>query len=379
MEIYLDNSATTSVSKAAAEDVLFMMRECYGNPSSLHKKGLEAQLKLTAAQKQIASALGARADEIFFTSGGTEANNTVMFGVPKTYRRLGNRIITTAFEHSSVYESALELQRQGYDVVFIKPDKNGCINPDDIVNAVDDNTVLVSAMLINNEIGTILPIAKIAAAVKRKNPKTLVHTDAVQAFGKIPVNAEKLKVDFITVTAHKIHGPKGIGALYVRKGVRITPLLYGGEQQKKIRPGTEACELIVGFGTACSEIMRDMKKNETHVQSLRSELLKLCEGCDDIVVNSNPETTSPYIVNISVPAVRSETMLHFLEAKGIYVSSGSACSKGKKSHVLEAMGLKPELIDSALRISFCGYNCLEDVKALTDAVKDGVNTLVHAR
>lgn len=379
MEIYLDNSATTAVSEAAAKEVLSMMTECYANPSSLHKKGLEAQLKLDAAHKQIASSIGARVDEVFFTSGGTEANNTVLFGVPQTYRRLGNRIVTTAFEHSSVYESALELQKRGYDVVFIKPDKNGCIDPKEIVDAVDDKTVLVSAMLVNNEIGSVLPIAKIAAAVKRKNPKTLVHTDAVQAFGKIPVNVSKFKVDFMTITAHKIHGPKGVGALYIKKGVRITPLLYGGEQQRKIRPGTEPAELIVGFGKACEEIMRDMKKNDEHVRSLRDELHTLADSCEHIVINSDPEFTIPYIVNMSVPSMRSETMLHFLESKNIYVSSGSACAKGKKSHVLEAMGLKSELIDSALRISFCAHNTKEDIHALIDAVNEGVRTLVHAR
>lgn len=379
MEIYLDNSATTAVSEAAAKEVLSMMTECYANPSSLHKKGLEAQLKLDAAHKQIASSIGARVDEVFFTSGGTEANNTVLFGVPQTYRRLGNRIVTTAFEHSSVYESALELQKRGYDIVFIKPDKNGFIDPKEIVDAVDDKTVLVSAMLVNNEIGSILPIAKIAAAVKRKNPKTLVHTDAVQAFGKIPVNVTKLKVDFMTITAHKIHGPKGVGALYIKKGVRITPLLYGGEQQRKIRPGTEPAELIVGFGKACEEIMRDMKTNDEHVRSLRDELHALAGSCEHIVINSDPEFTIPYIVNMSVPSMRSETMLHFLESKNIYVSSGSACAKGKKSHVLEAMGLKSELIDSALRISFCAHNTKEDIHALIDAINEGVRTLVHAR
>ncbi len=379
MEIYLDNSATTAVSENAAAHVLSMMTECYGNPSSLHKKGLEAQLKLTAAKKQLASAFGARSDEIFFTSGGTEANNTVIFGVPKAYKRIGNKIVTTAFEHSSVYESALELQKSGYEVVFIKPDKKGNINPQDIVNAVDEQTVLVSVMLINNEIGTVLPVSQIASAVKRKNPKTLVHTDAVQAFGKIPVKADKLKADFITVSAHKIHGPKGVGALYIKKGVRISPLLYGGEQQRKIRPGTESSPLIAGFGAACGDIMKNIRENEAHVLSLRNKLVELISSVPEIELNSDPETATPYILNISVTPIRSETMLHFLESKGIYISSGSACSKGQKSRVLESMGLSSDRIDSALRISFCAENTEDEVKALVAAIKEGLATLVRAR
>lgn len=379
MEIYLDNSATTQVSKNAAEAALSMMTECYGNPSSLHKKGLEAQIKLTAVQKQIAAALNARPDEIFFTSGGTEANNTVLFGVPSAYKRLGNRIVTTAFEHSSVFESAEELEKRGFEVVFIKPDKNGVINPQDVIDAVNDKTVLVSVMLINNEMGAVLPVSRIAAGVKRKNPKTLVHTDAVQAFGKVPVKADKLKVDFITISSHKIHGPKGVGALYVKKGVRVTPLIYGGEQQRRIRPGTEASPLIAGFGAACEDIMRDMKSNEVHVTKLRDKLVELLSQIPEVTLNSDIEITTPYIVNFSVRVMRSETMLHFLESKGIYVSSGSACSKGKKSRVLDSMGLSTERIDSALRISFSAHNTEEDVVALVEAVKEGIATLVHAR
>ncbi len=375
MEVYLDNSATTCVCKEAADKIYEMMTVKYGNPSSLHSKGLEAEHEVENARKIIADNLGVKSEEIYFTSGGTEANNMALFGASEALKRNGNKIITTAIEHSSVIESASELQKQGYEVIFLQSESNGIISEEKLFNAIDKNTILVSMMAVNNETGAIQPFDKVKSIMKKNNCNGLYHCDAVQAFGKIPVRPTKYGIDIVTISSHKIHGAKGTGAIYLSKSTRIIPRMFGGEQQKKIRPGTEAAPLIAGFGKAV-EILPDISNEYKFMQELQSYCIEKISEIDGIHINS-PKNNLPYILNFSVEGIRSETMLHYLETLNIYVSSGSACAKGKKSHVLTALGLSQRLIDSAIRVSFSRYNTKSDIDALADGIKSGVSKLVR--
>lgn len=372
LEHYLDNSATTKVSKAAAQKAFDIMCENYGNASSLHSLGLKAETELEGARKIISKALGCESSEIYFTSGGTEANNTAVFGAAQALKRRGNKIVTSSVEHSSVLESMKELENRGFDVIYLSPDENGIITADKISNAVDDKTILVSIMTANNETGALNDISKIRRIVTSKKSPALIHTDAVQAFGKINIKVKKTDVDLMTITAHKIHGPKGVGALYIKKGKRIVPLHFGGEQEKKIRPGTEALPLIGAFGVAVSEL--EIDKNYEKISELNAYARKKLSQIDGITFNSG-ENALPYIMNISVKGIRSETMLHFLAQNEIYVSSGSACAKGKPSHVLSAMGVSRDSADSALRISFSKYNTKDDIDVLAKYIEQGIQSL----
>lgn len=375
-EHYLDNSATTKVSENAAKEALLMMTTEYGNPSSLHKKGLDAELRLNTAKETIADSLSVDATELYFTSGSTESNNTVVFGVAKAKKRSGKKIVTTAIEHSSVMESCKELEKEGYEVVYLSPDTNGIVPLSAFEQAVDGNTILVAVMAVNNETGSIQNIERISKIVKRKNPDAIFHCDAVQAYGKMVLKPKKWNVDTMCVSSHKVHGPKGVGALYIKKGVRIIPLLYGGEQQKKIRPGTECAPLISSFGVAVSEF--DIVKNREHVSALNNYLTAELSKIDDITINSGNDAL-PYVLNISVKGIKSETMLHHLEQDNVYVSSSSACAKGKKSYVLKAMSIPDDRIDSSLRISFSKYNTKEDVDAFLVSLKKGIDTLAKTK
>lgn len=372
LEHYLDNSATTKVSKAAAQKAFDIMCENYGNASSLHSLGLKAETELEGARKIISKALGCESSEIYFTSGGTEANDTAVFGAAQALKRRGNKIVTSSVEHSSVLESMKELENRGFDVIYLNPDENGIITADKISNAVDDKTILVSIMTANNETGALNDISKIRRIVTSKKSPALIHTDAVQAFGKINIKVKKTDVDLMTITAHKIHGPKGVGALYIKKGKRIVPLHFGGEQEKKIRPGTEALPLIGAFGVAVSEL--EIDKNYEKISELNAYARKKLSQIDGITFNSG-ENALPYIMNISVKGIRSETMLHFLAQNEIYVSSGSACAKGKPSHVLSAMGVSRDSADSALRISFSKYNTKDDIDVLAKYIEQGIQSL----
>ena len=374
-EIYLDNSATTPVDEKVRQ-VIYDALARYGNPSSLHAKGLEGELMVASARKQVAKAVGARENQVFFTSGGTEANNTVIFGAAAAQKRRGNRIVTTAVEHASVLESVKALEAQGFDCVLVPPRPDGTLDPQAVLEAVDAKTILVSVMQVNNETGAIFPVKEIAAAVRKKAPLAQIHCDAVQGFGKLPVNVGALGVDFLTITAHKIYGPKGIGAFYKGEKARLLPLLYGGEQQAKVRPGTENTAYIAGFGAACQLAMESREENLTHVARLNALTRELLKAYPHVTVNS-PDGALPYVLNISGNLARSEIMLHFLEGKGIYVSSGSACAKGGKSHVLEAMGLGGKRLDTALRISFGKQNTPEHCRALVQALGEGFQTLRH--
>lgn len=373
---YLDNSATTRVSEKAAETALTMMRENYGNPSSLHKAGVNAELAVEDAREAIADALGVQSKSIYFTSGGTEANNTVLFGAAEALKRRGNRIIVSAVEHSSVYESAKRLGEIGFDVQYAPVGKDGVILSDELEKLLTDKTILVSVMAVNNETGAIQPTEAIAKRIKKLSPDAVFHVDAVQAFCKMPLKPVKWGVDFMTVSAHKIHGPKGVGALYIREGKRLIPLLFGGEQQHKIRPGTESTPLIAAFGEAVREA--DITANATAIRALNTYAAEQLRQIEGVTVNST-DAALPYIINLSVEGIRSETMLHHLEQSGVYVSSSSACAKGKRSYVLAAMGLPDSRIDSSIRVSFSKYNTKEDVDALIAGLKNGIETLQKVR
>ncbi|MGN0530017.1 MAG: cysteine desulfurase family protein [Eubacterium sp.] len=370
MAVYLDNSATTAPCPEAVEAVNFMMTENFGNPSSLHGAGISAMKEIISARESIAKALSCEKDEIFFTSGATEANNLAIFGAAYANRRRGNRIVTTAIEHESVMQSIDRLEEEGFEVIRLMPDGHGFISEKELEEAINDKTILVSMMYINNEVGSILPVEKIKKAVTRKNAPALIHIDCVQAFGKIPVRPKKLGADLASVTAHKIHGPKGSGALYIRKGVNISPRTFGGEQEKRIRPGTEASPLIAGFGAAVNALP-DLKKQSEYISGLNTYARERLSEIDGLIFNS-ADNASPFILNIYIPSfMRSQTVIQELSAKyGIYVSSGSACAKGKRSHVLTAMHLPDERIDKSIRISFCRSNTKEDIDILADALKE---------
>ncbi|MBQ7385582.1 MAG: cysteine desulfurase [Ruminococcus sp.] len=373
---YLDNSATTQVSEAAAKKAMELMRENFGNPSSLHSFGFEAEKELISARQLIAKAIGAKENEILFTSGGTEANNLALMGAAEAMKRRGNKIVTTAIEHHSVFDTAKQLEAIGFEVEFIYPkDKNG-FDVKDFESAITDKTILVSVMLANNETGLMPPVSKIPAIIKRNASPALFHIDAVQGLGKENINVASLKCDLMSISAHKIHGPKGVGALYVRKGVRILPRTFGGKQENKLRPGTEALPLIGAFGVAAKEIK--LSENREKIRELNTYLRQKLSDFDDIIINS-PDDATPYILNFSAKGIRSETMLHHLSSAGVYVSSGSACSKGGKSHVLSALKINDDLADSAIRVSFSKESTKEDVDALLEALEAGLNTLQRKR
>ncbi len=369
-EIYFDNSSTTMVCREAASRIMDMLTNNYGNPSSLHTKGFKAEQTQNSARNEIASFLNVYPEEIYFTSGGTESNNLAIFGAAHAMRKRGNHIVTTAIEHPSVLNVMKQLEKEGFIVTYLKPDSSGKIYPEQIFKAVNPRTILVSMMYVNNEVGSILPIEAVSSAISAARSPALFHVDAVQAFGKLPINPKKLKIDLMSISSHKIHGPKGVGALYIRKGVHIVPRTYGGGQEKDIRPGTEAVPMIVGFGAAVKALpsfdieLKEMKKLNAYCRQKLGEI-------EDIKINS-PEDALPYIINFSAGDVRAETMLHFLSSKEIYVSSGSACSKGKASYVLTSMGLTKQRIASSLRISFSRFNNLEDVDVFIDTLKDGL-------
>ena len=378
MSAYLDNSATTKPCDECVSAVMSMLTDNFGNPSSLHNLGINAMKEIILARGAIADSLGVDKDEIIFTSGATEANNMALFGAAKAKKRLGNRIVTTAIEHESVLESAKELEKQGFEVVFLKPDIHGNISEEQLFEAVNKDTILVSMMYINNEVGTVMPVKSVAKAVKRAGAPALVHIDCVQAYGKVNINPKKLGADLVSITAHKIHGPKGVGALYVNKNANLTDQnfarTFGGEQEKRLRPGTECSPLIAGFGAAVRALpnANEQKKKIKELNLYAREKLSKIDG----IVFNNDENTSPYILNVYVPTfMRSQTVLQELSPNyNVFVSNGSACAKGKKSHVLTAMGLPNEIIDKSIRISFSRFNTKEDVDLLASSLDELVKT-----
>lgn len=376
MEIYLDNAATTKPCGEAVKAACGCMTENYGNPSSLHSKGLDAELAVNEARKIIAKEIGCTPESFYFTSGATESNNTALFGAASAYGKRRPKIVTTTVEHASVLAAADELEKRGYEVVRVSPNESGDIAPESIISAVDERTCLVSMMLVNNETGYILPVKETFSEIKRRFPQCVTHCDAVQGFMKIPFKANELCADTISVSAHKIHGCKGVGGLYIKKGVRLGKLLFGGSQEKSMRSGTENVPMIAAFGAAVKTLCGSTAERYSNAEMLKAKLCEMLEKSDGTVINSGKEC-SPYIINVSIPGIRSEIMLHYLEAKKIYISSGSACSKGAQSGVLAEFGLKPEFADSALRISLCSENTISELEILADAIQDGREKLMR--
>ena len=366
LDVYLDNSATTLPCPEAVNKIIEMLTKNYGNPSSLHNRGLQAQLAVDEARKIIAQNIGAQEKEITFTSGGTESNNLAIFGAAYARKRMGKKIITTAIEHSSILVPMKMLEKEGWNVVYLKPDQDGKVNIKDLERELNDQTVLISMMLVNNETGAIQPVDQIKKLIQRNGSQALFHCDAVQAFGKLPIKVKKLGVDLMTISAHKIHGPKGIGALFVKEGIRILPRSFGGSQEKGLRPGTESTPLIAGFGAAVNALPDPLCQLEK-MKELRSYLLNKISDIPDVVINST-EDGLPYLINLSCIGIRSEVMLHYLSA-----------NKGQKSHVLVAMELDARRIDSALRISFSRNTTKEEINIFASVLASGMKHLVKSR
>ena len=364
--IYLDNSATTKPCKKAVEYMNKALTDNWGNPSSLHILGMNAEDIVNASRKSVAKMLSAKDSEIIFTSCGSEANNMALMSVLARKNR-GNRIITTTIEHPSVLETAKRLEGNGFEVVYLKPQNNGVISLDDLKAALNDKTLLVSIMLVNNEIGTIQPIEEAARLTKQLSPFAYFHTDAVQAFGKMPINAARLGVDMLTASGHKIHAPKGIGFLYKNQKCHIAPFITGGGQEDGMRSGTESVPLIASLQGAIEDLP-NLQPSLQQMREIYNYAKELLSSDNDIVINSFDDGL-PYILNISIPGYRSETLLHFLESREIYVSSGSACAKGNQSYVLKELGLADKLIDSMLRISFSHTTQKQDIDQLYEALK----------
>ncbi len=376
MEHYLDNAATTKPCKEAIAAMVRCTEVNYGNPSSLHRKGLDAQHEIDTARQTIAYALGCKPQELWFTSGATESNNWALRGIASCYGKRRKKIVVSAVEHASVKQTMAVLEQQGYTIVSIFPDKDGQYHATDFIDQVDENTCLISMMLINNENGYRLPLETVFRAVKRRFPDVITHCDAVQAFLKIPFRVRTLGADLISISAHKIHGIKGVGALYCKSGVRLAPILYGGHQERGIRPGSESVPLFAAFGSAVERFFPTIETRFETVSHLRQRLLELLIPIKSLVVRDLPGA-SPYVLSLSLLGFRSETVLHYLEQRAIYLSSGSACSKGASSGVLEAFGARHEEVDSALRISFCADNTEDDLIALAQSLQEAQKNLMH--
>lgn len=364
MEAYLDNSATTRCYKEAAEKMYRVMTEEYGNPSSLHHKGIEAEQVLREAKKILAHNLKVQEKELYFTSGGTESDNLALIGCAYANQRAGKHLITTSIEHPAVLQAMRYLEGQGFRITYLPVDADGIVHLSDLEEALCEDTILVSVMYVNNEVGSVQPIAEIGELLKKREKPVLFHVDAVQAYGKYQIHPKKLHIDLLSISSHKIHGPKGMGLLYVGEGVKIRPLLYGGGQQKDLRPGTENVPGIAGLGEAARKIYTDFEEKRECLYGLKEYFVKGIQELEGVVVNGKTgRDSAPHIVSVSFEGVRSEVLLHALEDRGIYVSSGSACASNHPavSGTLKAMGIKRELLDSTLRFSFSEFTAEEEL------------------
>lgn len=371
-EIYFDNAATTRVRPEAAELILKIMTEDYGNPSSKHQKGMDAEQYIRTAREQIAKTLRVKPAEILFTSGGTESDNLAIFGTALARAKRGKHIITSRIEHAAVYQPFLFLEQQGYEVTFLPVDKNGHISPDELKNAMRPDTILVSLMYVNNEIGAIEPIAELSRIVKEANPNCYFHTDAIQAYGKLRIRPKKEGIDLLSVSGHKLHGPKGIGFLYIDEKVRISPIILGGGQQHDMRSGTENVPGAAGMALAAELYDRDYQKNIDKLCEIKDRLIDRLSRMEGITVNSlRGMASAPQIVSASFQGVRAEVLLHALEEKGFYVSSGSACSSNHPaiSGTLKAIGVEKDLLDSTLRFSFGLFNTTAEADDCADCLE----------
>lgn len=372
MEIYFDNSATTRALDEVKDLVVKLMTEDYANPSSRHRKGMEAEQYVKEAAMRIAKTLKVKEKEIIFTSGGTESNNMALIGAALAGQRAGKHIISTRIEHASVYQPLAFLETLGFEVTYLHTDRQGHISLEELEQSIRPDTILVSVMYVNNEMGAIEPVEEIASLVHQKGKNIIFHVDAIQAYGKMEIRPKKQGIDLLSVSGHKIHGPKGVGFLYIDEKVRIKPLLYGGGQQRDLRSGTENVPGIAGLGLAAEEMYRDHKGKVARITELKDYFIDRVQELEGVTVNSLKKSAgAPQIASVSFKGVRSEVLLHALEDKGIYVSSGSACSSNHPaiSGTLRAMGVKKELLDSTLRFSLGVFNKKEEVDYCAEALK----------
>ena len=375
MEAYLDNAATTRVFPEVRKMMVHVMEEDFGNPSSKHTKGITAENYIKEAKETICTQLKCKPKEIIFTSGGTESNNMAFIGTAIANRRAGKHVITTRIEHASVHEPMAYLEEMGYDVTYLPVDSTGRVSVEELENAIREDTFLISIMYVNNEVGSVQPIEQIGQMLKKKHPQILFHVDAIQAFGKYKIVPKKLGVDMMSVSGHKIHGPKGSGFLYVNEKVKIRPILFGGGQQDGMRSGTENVPAIAGLGVAVKEIYTGHSEKRAKLYDLKKRLIAGLQDVDGVTINAliDPiEETAPHIVSVSFANTRSEVMLHALAQKGVFVSSGSACSSNhpELSGTLQAIGVKSELLDSTLRFSFSVMTTSEEIDYAIEVVKE---------
>lgn len=363
MEVYFDNSATTRCYDSVKDIVVKAMTEDFGNPSAMHLKGVEAEKYIKSSAESLARLLKVQEKEILFTSGGTESDNLALIGATFANKRSGNHIITTSVEHPAVSQPALFLQEQGFEVTYLPVDSRGVVKMDALKAVLREDTILVSVMYVNNEVGAVMPVEESAALVHEKSPKALFHVDAIQAFGKYRIYPKKMGIDLLSVSGHKIHGPKGVGFLYINEKAKIQPQILGGGQQGGMRSGTDNVPGIAGLGTAAVEIYKNLEENVENMYRLKEYIAQGLEKIGDIRINGmDLREGAPQILSISVMGVRSEVLLHSLEERGIYVSAGSACSshKRKPSATLAAMGMSKDQIESTVRLSFCEENTIEE-------------------
>lgn len=369
--IYLDNSATTKPCVQAVEAMTKALSQDWGNPSALYNFGIDAARQLRSARSQVAAALGAEPDRVFFTSGGTEADNWAIFGTVKRMGKRGNHIITTATEHHAILNCMKELEAQGYDVTYLRPDELGRISAESLRAALRSDTILVSIMMVNNEVGSVMPIGQMAKLTHKLCPDAIFHTDAVQGFLKVPFQAKNLGADLISVSSHKIHGPKGAGALYISPRLKsFPPLLLGGGQEAGYRSGTEGTPAIFGFAAAAEAGGRTFREDAAREKALIAYLVERLSSLPGVMINGAHET--PHILSVSIPGVPTQNSINILQDRGICVSAGSACAKGHRSHVLTAMGIAPEIIDCAFRVSLCRDTTQEELDTLVKTIREDI-------
>lgn len=378
MEVYLDNSATTRAFPEVVELMTKIMLEDYGNPSSVHLKGVDAEKYLRDAKKIIAGSLKVQEKEILFTSGGTESDNMALIGTAFANKRAGNHIITTVIEHPAILQTCAFLEEQGFKVTYLPVDKNGVIRLEDLEKALTSETILVSIMHTNNEIGSLQPIAEAGALIKKFNPNIAFHVDAVQGFGKFKILPKKMNIDLLSVSAHKIHGPKGIGFLYINEKIKIKPIIFGGGQQKNMRSGTENVPAIAGLGKATEIIYTDFDAKIDKMYALKEHFIEGISKIEGTKVNGlTGRASAPHVVSVSFEGIRSEVLLHALEDRGIFISAGSACASNKPaiSATLKAIGVEKGLLDSTIRFSFCDANTIDEIDYTLKTLEELLMTL----
>ena len=375
--IYFDNSATTRPCKEAGEAMTLAMTQNWANPSALYGFGIDAAKELRVARQQVAAAMGAEPDRVFFTSGGTEADNWAIFGTVKRLGKRGKHIITTAIEHHAVLNCMKELESQGYEVTYLQPDSMGCVTAQQLKAALRPDTILVSIMMVNNEVGSVMPIAQMAKLTHKLCPNAIFHTDAVQGFLKIPFSAKMLGADLISVSSHKIHGPKGAGALYISPKLKsFPPMIYGGGQESGYRSGTEGTPAIAGFAAACAACAATVTADIAHESALLAKLVEKISSLEQIQINGAHQ--APHILSLSIPGVPTQNTINILQDHEICVSAGSACAKGHRSHTLTAMNLSPQVMDSSFRVSLSRETTEEDLDALIAGIATVLQWKAHA-